>query len=177
VKINISNYKNNFLYIISFFSLTALIISGCNSGYIINAGFGKNYNLKGGIYPSIEVDIIGTTPRTDKLIDKYPLNVYFAPNNLIKKDMLVYKMYFSEENYSSKQLSNNDPIWSKWNTMGITNLYILANLPETEANSTKKMADMRKIKIPFAPDWKTSTINVEIRNNGLFIAHKGNLQK
>jgi hypothetical protein len=175
VKSNIACSKNGFFLIISLFSLAALVISGCNSGYIMNVGFSKDYKLKNTIYPSVEVDIIGTTPRTDQLVSKYPVNVYFEPNNLANKDMPVYKMYFSEEDYNNKQLSSDDPIWDKWNSIGIINLYVLANLPEIDVKATK-LKDMRKIKIPFDPSWKASTINIELRSNGLFIANKKKLQ-
>lgn len=149
--------------------LTTLLITGCGTTtYNITTDLSSTMQTPDGVYPSLEVDIVALNQDDSIRFMSYSTDEYFQPNNPYRKNLNRYTMFFSEENFKPHKLSEDNPIWAKWNKHGATRLLIIGNLPGVWKFKSGKL-DPRRMNLPLdSNSWPNGNdIKVQVKPSGL----------
>ena len=149
-------------------------LSSCSAPtYNVGVGFDESIALPNGVYPSVEVDVVGVNGHDCLRLDGYPTDQYFQPGDKFRESLSKYSMRFSDGQCGSVTLSKDDPIWDLWNQAGITHVYVIANLPGVWETKFGKM-DGRRLNLPVDsaswPDGKD--ISIVMKPGGLQLLTK-----
>lgn len=152
----------------------ALGLSACSAPtYNVGVGFDQSMALPNGVYPSVEVDVVGVNEHDALRLDGYPTDQYFQPGDKFRESLSKYSMRFSDEQCGTVTLSEDDPIWTSWNQSGITRIYVIANLPGIWEIKFGKL-DGRRLNLPVdSKSWPDgSDINISLKPGGLQLLTK-----
>ena len=139
----------------------SVLMSGCVSRlakYDVEVKADESLADAQGIYPSIEVHLMGLNASDSQLMDKRTMSTYWDPNR--RPDVLDrYVMHFGGQQSSKQILGNKDPAWERWNRSRAINLFVLADLPGIVQDQIS-IEDPRRVVIPlqrtrwwFRPRW------------------------
>ena len=147
----------------------ALGLASCSAPtYNVDLGFDQTMALPNGVYPSVEVDVVGVNAHDALRLDGYPTDLYFQPGDKFRDGLAKYSMRFSDEQCGSITLRSDDPIWTSWNQAGITRIYVIANLPGVWEVKFGKL-DGRRLNLPVdSKSWPNGNdINIVLKPGGL----------
>ena len=186
---------DRFVLLVALLGVLGAALGGCSGGermgrYTINVSMSPDlYDEVNGMYPTIDVDLIGATP--DMAIDSMQIDSYFSPSaNATTRSTwtdqgLVKSFVFSNSSSGAKSLPASDPAWNTWLGAGTTNnagrgvrdIYVVANMA---VSSVLSQGDARMKRIPLSrANWNNGQqIDVEITSAGILLksAMKGELE-
>lgn len=112
-----------------------------------------------GIYPSIEVDVIGVDANGAERFASTPVEDYFRVGGALRRSTPHATLRFSESDLYPKLLKGGDDVWASFGGgEEATRLYVLVNLPPSESaaagekGAAKAGVDGRKVALPLVRD-------------------------
>ena len=129
--------------------------AGCGGGvgrYNVTVRVDEMYKDEHGLPLSLEVHVRGLTKVENERWAAMPVSEYFA--NARANDRTIV-MKFGQNLEPEQKLSRTDPIWQKWEELGVAYLYIAANIPGVNVEKTGGV-DPRKLSLPLNTScWKS----------------------
>ncbi len=151
-------------------AVLACVLGGCG-GF----GGGPKYDItvsldeawtSGGRTPTLEVDLVGANASQAGPLRSASVGQYFSAGDPFRAAQDKATLTFTSQDASPKVLSKSDPIWSKWNAAGATDLFVLVNLPGV-AQDQPGDADPRRLILPLDPArWTGRELSIAIRRSG-----------
>src|SRR4051812_32316826 len=106
----------------------ALMAGGCGT-------WPKDLNVRldpgtqeAGMYPSVDVHLIGVRRSELQRLKKLSVNEYWSPGGESRQAMAARKELFLGPGATSKTVSRSDPVWKLWNGKDRPYLLVLADL-------------------------------------------------
>jgi hypothetical protein len=81
-----------------------------------------------GMYPSVDVHLIGVRRPDLQRLKKQPVSEYWSPGGESRQSMTARKELFLGPGATSKTISRADPVWKLWNGKDRPYLLVLADL-------------------------------------------------
>ena len=95
----------------------------------ITISMGKELQTGAGIYPSVEVDVVGLTESEVPRWQAYSMNDYFQAECKFRASAERHPFTFSDIRHDPVTIGKKDPLWTQWKRNGATHLCITANIP------------------------------------------------
>lgn len=125
-----------------------------------------------GLYPSVEVDLVGVNPTKEAEFASLALDTYFAPQSARRSELQRNGerklLTFTNQNPSPKTLELTDQVWTTWlgenarsnNTgIGATHLFVLAKMPKPRDSGA---VDPRRLALPLSTSKWNNGQRIEI---------------
>ncbi|MFG0304801.1 MAG: hypothetical protein ACF8Q5_01165 [Phycisphaerales bacterium JB040] len=147
-------------------TLVALGLSGCGSAdrmgrYTVVVSMAESMkDPASGLYPSVEVDLVGVNPTKKAEFASMELDSYFAPQSARRSELQRNGerklLTFTNQNPGPKTLELTDLVWNTWlgeNTrsnnagIGATHLFVLAKMPRPRDSAA---VDPRRLELPLS---------------------------
>jgi len=125
------------------------------------------------------VDLVGVSADESDMARMRSLGVndYWSKSDL--RNLAAHRSFtFREGDSSPKTLAAGDPIWQEWNSKGVMNLFVIADLPDAPADKTGDQ-DTRRVIIPLKSDrWDgAQKITVSLRRSAIDYSPKPKEEK
>ena|SRR3990172_3311403 len=134
-----------------------LITAGCKSGPPIVRPVPWTVVITKTTTASIEVDLIGVTEKQKQFYAGLAMDAYWKSGSQVRKD--ADKISKALEKDKPWTLDSGDPQWAKWFSRGVTELLVVANLPEKRGHWQEALCLDKKC-------WKAdkNTLEIEVQN-------------
>jgi hypothetical protein len=143
-------------------SLGALLLSGCASN-LSSVQLAATPSVAGA---SVQVDVIGVGPQDQSVAD-YPVGRYWEQGGSVAEGAPKKSFRFGPGEPEVQAISAGDPIWKQWQSSGVKELLVIADLPGVFPDVSPDMDPRRKI-LPIAS--KKPAVTVSLDRTGLNVA-------
>jgi|GEM_PF-1724049 len=153
-------------------------LTGCSSAdrmgrYTVVVSMAESMkDASSGLYPSVEIDVVGVNPTKKAEFESMALDTYFAPQSPRRSELRRNGertlMTFTNQNPSPKTLEVTDPAWATWlgenarsnnGGIGATHLFVLAKMPKPRDATT---VDPRRLALPLSTSKWNNGQRIEI---------------
>lgn len=155
-------------------AFAAIALSGCVSSYDINVRLSPTLKELYGVYPALEVDVIGVDQNELERFEATPVDDYFAIGSALRGATPHATLRFRSDDTKMHSLSRWDDVWDLFDPKDPENVVVLVNLPPLPGELKKAAAGAAKPKtkdgrrlviplenhLPFLCPWWYFTSNV-----------------
>ncbi len=127
--------------------------TGCAApSYNVEVFISNKFLEQYGIYPTIEMDMVGADVNEAERLDACDINDYFQIGNALRTAIDHVTVQFSEGNVIPKRIDSSHPIWKKLARKETAKLYFIVNTPQITSKQ-EKGRDTRKKTVPLEREW------------------------
>lgn len=154
-------FKKRNVLLLSVAVASGLLTGGCRSTPKIKPAR-WNVSITKTTPASIEADLIGVTQNEKRFYEGLAMKDYWKPNSQVRRD--ADKLSQILQMGQPWVISRDDPKWNAWLNRGVTELLLVANLPEPNG----------LWRIPLCLDkdcWKAKdkTLNIEVQDSRIAV--------
>jgi len=142
--------------------LGALLLSGCASN-LSSVQMTAAPSIAGA---SVQVDVIGVGTQNQSVAD-YPVGRYWEQGGSVPSAEPKKSFRFGPGEPDMQAISANDPIWKLWQTAGVKELLVIADLPGVFPDVSPDMDPRRKV-LPMAS--KKPSVAVTLDRSGVDVS-------